>query len=154
MELSSLKEDAKLDEKLEGLLDQFEREVEPYDRLSGLSMFATPVGVVLSIFLPLAYLQFAAHVNPFVSITASGALYWIIGGIMATIGLTKLPIFYVDRKKHEISRTKYKPITGVCMCDLSQLRSQMTKMEKSKAVGERMRHAKLVKYYRQQIGWE
>jgi hypothetical protein len=154
MELSSLKEDAKLDEKLEGLLDQFEREVEPYDRLSGLSMFATPVGVVLSIFLPLAYLQFAAHVNPFVSITASSALYWIIGGIMATIGLTKLPIFYVDRKKHEISRTKYKPITGVCMCDLSQLRSQMTKMEKSKAVGERMRHAKLVKYYRQQIGWE
>jgi hypothetical protein len=154
MELSSLKEDAKLDEKLEGLLDQFEREVEPYDRLSGLSMFATPVGVVLSIFLPLAYLQFAAHVNPFVSIATSGALYWIIGGIVATIGLTKLPIFYVDRKKHEISRTKYKPITGVCMCDLSQLRSQMTKMEKSKAVGERMRHAKLVKYYRQQIGWE
>jgi hypothetical protein len=154
MELSSLKEDAKLDEKLEGLLDQFEREVEPYDRLSGLSMFATPVGVVLSIFLPLAYLAFAANVNPFVHIASSGALYWIVGGIVATIGLTKLPIFYVDRKKHEISRTKYKPITGVCMCDLSQLRSQMTKMEKSRAVGERMRHAKLVKYYREQIGWE
>jgi hypothetical protein len=30
----------------------------------------------------------------------------------------------------------------------------MKKMEKSKATGERMVHAKLVKYYRQQIGWE
>jgi hypothetical protein len=40
------------------------------------------------------------------------------------------------------------------MCDLSQLSSHMKKMEKAKATGERMRHAKLVKYYKQQIGWE
>ncbi len=154
MEESFLQEETKLDEKLLGLLDHFEREVEPYDRLSGLSMFTTPAGVILSIFLPLAYLQFTTHASPFVAIASSGALYWIVGGILATIGLTKLPIFYVDRKKHEISRTKYKPITGVCMCDLSQLRSHMTKMEKSRAIGERMRHAKLVKYYKQQIGWQ
>jgi hypothetical protein len=117
-------------------------------------MFATPAGVIMSIFLPLAYLQFAMHVNPFVAIASTGTLYWIVGGILSTIGLTKLPIFYVDHKKHEISRIKYKPITGVCMCDLSQLRSHMIKLEKSRAVGERMRHAKLVKYYKQQMGWK
>lgn len=152
--LHDLQEETKLDEKLEKLLDEFEREVEPYDRFSSLSMFATPVGVVLSIFLPLAYLHFVAQVDPFATIASSNALYWIVGGILATIGLTKLPIFYVDRKKHEISRTKYKPVTGVCMCDLSQLRSHMRKMEKARAVGERMRHAKLVRYYKQQIGWK
>jgi hypothetical protein len=121
MELSSLQEETKLDDKLEKLLNQFEREVEPYDRFSAFSMFSTPVGIVLSIFLPLAYLQFVGGVNPFASM---------------------------------ISRTKYKPIAGVCMCDLSQLRSHMKKMEKAKATGERMMHAKLVKYYKQQIGWE
>jgi hypothetical protein len=152
MEISALQEETKLNDKLEKLLDEFEREVEPLDRFSGLSMFGTPVGIVLSIFLPLAYLQFVVGVDPFTSI--STVLYWIVGGIIATIGLTKLPIFYVDRKKHEISRTKYKPIAGVCMCDLSQLRGHMRRMEKAKVTGERMRHAKLVKYYRQQIGWE
>ena len=151
MELSALQEETKLNDKLEKLLDQFEREVEPLDRFSGLSMFATPAGIVMSIFLPLAYLQ-VAGVDPFANI--GSALYWIVGGIVATIGLTKLPLFYVDRKKHEISRTKYRPVAGVCMCDLSQLRGHMRKMEKSKVIGERMRHAKLVKYYKEQIGWE
>lgn len=117
-------------------------------------MFSTPVGIVLSIFLPLAYLQFVAGVNPFASMVSTGIIYWMVGGILATVGLTKLPILYADHKKHEISRTKYKPIAGVCMCDLSQLRSHMKKMEKAKATGERMMHAKLVKYYKQQIGWE
>jgi hypothetical protein len=155
MELSSLQEEeTKLDDKLEKLLNQFEREVEPYDRFSAFSMFSTPVGIVLSIFLPLAYLQFVAGVNPFASMVSTGIIYWMVGGILATVGLTKLPIFYADHKKHEISRTKYKPIAGVCMCDLSQLRSHMKKMEKAKATGERMVHAKLVKYYKQQIGWE
>jgi hypothetical protein len=154
MELSSLREEAKLNDKLEKLLNQFEREVEPYDRFSALSMFSTPIGIVLSIFLPLAYLQFVAGANPFVSMVSTGTIYWIVGGILATVGLTKLPIIYSDHKKHEISRTKYKPIAGVCMCDLSQLRSHMKKMEKAKVTGERMKHAKLVKYYKQQIGWE
>jgi hypothetical protein len=154
MELSSLQEETKLNDKLEKLLNQFEREVEPYDRFSAFSMFATPIGIVLSIFLPLAFLQFVAEVNPFASMVSTGIIYWIVGGMLATVGSTKLPIFYADHKKHEISRTKYKPIAGVCMCDLSQLRSHMKKMEKAQATGERMMHAKLVKYYRQQIGWE
>ena len=154
MELSSLREEAKLNDKLEKLLNQFEREVEPYDSFSALSMFSTPIGIVLSIFLPLAYLQFVAGANPFVSMVSTGTIYWIVGGILATVGLTKLPIIYADHKKHEISKTKYKPIAGVCMCDLSQLRSHMKKMEKAKVTGERMKHAKLVKYYKQQIGWE
>lgn len=152
MEVSAIQEETKLNGKLEKLLDQFEREVEPLDRFSGFLMFATPVGIILSIFLPLAYLQFVGGVDAFASIGT--ALYWTVGGIVATIGLTKLPIFYVDHRKHEISRTKYKPIAGVCMCDLSQLRGHMRKMEKARMTGERMRHAKLVKYYKEEIGWE
>ena len=154
MELSSLQEETKLDDKLEKLLNQFEREVEPYDRFSAFSMFATPIGIVLSIFLPLAYLQFVVGVNPFAWMVPTGIIYWIVGGMLATTGLTKLPIFYADHKKHEISKTKYKPVAGVCMCDLSQLRSHMKKMEEAQATGERIMHARLVKYYRQQIGWE
>ena len=154
MELSSLPGETKLNDKLEKLLNQFEREVEPYDRFSAFSMFFTPVGIILSIFLSVVYLQFVAGVNPFVSMVSTGIIYWMVGGIVATVVLTKLPIIYADHKKHEISRTKYKPIAGVCMCDLSQLRSHMKKMEKAKVTGERMKHAKLVKYYKQQIGWE
>jgi hypothetical protein len=146
--MESLVTENKLDAKVEGLLDQFEREVEPYDRWAGISMLVTPVGVVISIFVPLL-LNFSGSFA-----ISESVLYWIVGGIVATIGLTKLPLLYVDHKKHEISRVKYKPITGVCMCDLSQLRSHMRKMEKAKATGERMMHAKLVKYYKQQIGWE
>jgi hypothetical protein len=123
-------------------------EVEPYDRWAGISMLATPVGVVISIFVPLL-LNFSGSFA-----ISESVLYWIVGGIVATIGLTKLPLLYADHKKHEISRVKYKPITGVCMCDLSQLRSHMRKMEKAKVTGERMMHAKLVRYYKQQIGWE
>jgi len=139
----------KLDKRLDGLLDQFEREVEPYDRWAGISMFATPVGVVISIFMPLI-LQLS---EPSLAISES-VVYWIVGGILTTIGLTKLPILYVDHKKHEISRVKYRPIAGVCMCDLSQLRSHMRKMDKASTTGGRIRHTKLVNYYKHQIGWE
>jgi len=139
----------KLDKRLDGLLDQFEREVEPYDRWAGISMFATPVGVVISIFMPLI-MQLS---EPSLAISES-IVYWIVGGILATIGLTKLPILYIDHKKHEISRVKYRPIAGVCMCDLSQLRSHMRKMDKASTTGGRIRHTKLVNYYKHQIGWE
>jgi hypothetical protein len=139
----------KLDEKLESLLNQFEHEVEPYDRWQGISMFATPAGVVISIFVPLM-LHFS-----WPSLEISGSvLYWIVGGILATLGATKIPIWYVDRKKHEISRVKYRPVAGVCMCDLSNLRAHMRKADKASNTGERIRHTKLVKYYRHQIGWE
>ncbi len=146
--MESLVTENKLDERLDGLLDQFEREVEPYDRWAGISMFATPVGVVISIFGPLML-----HFSGTFAISES-VLYWIVGGILTTIGLTKLPLLYVDHKKHEISRVKYRPMAGVCMCDLSQLRSHMTKIEKARTTGERIRHTKLVNYYKHQIGWE
>lgn len=144
--METLVAENKLEGKLEHLLNEFEREVEPYDRLSGLSMFVTPAGVVISIFVPLMLSQF--------SVISGSVLYWIVGGILASVGLAKLPIFYVDHKKHEISRKKYRPLAGVCMCDLSQFRSQVTKMEKAKTTGERIRHAKLAGYYRRQMGWE
>ena len=136
----------KMDAKLENLLNQFEREVAPYDKLSGLSMFVTPAGVVISIFVPLLLSSF--------SVISESALYWIVGGILASVGLAKVPLFYIDHKKHEISRTKYKPIAGVCMCDLSQYKSQMTKVENSKTMGERIRHMKLANYYKSQMGWK
>jgi hypothetical protein len=138
----------KLDSRLDGLLDQYEREVEPYDRWAGISMFGTPVGVIISIFVPLLL-----HFSESFAISES-VLYWIVGGILATIGLTKLPLLYVDHKKHEISRVKYRPMAGVCMCDLSQLRSHMRKIDKASTTGERIRHTKLVNYYKHQIGWE
>jgi hypothetical protein len=147
--METLVTENKLDKRLDGLLDQFEREVEPYDRWAGISMFATPVGVVISIFMPLM-LQLS---EPSIAISES-VVYWIVGGILATIGLTKLPILYIDHKKHEISRVKYRPIAGVCMCDLSQLRSHMRKMDKASTTGGRIRHTKLVNYYKHQIGWE
>ncbi|HEX2013798.1 MAG TPA: hypothetical protein VLA68_01095 [Nitrososphaera sp.] len=144
--METLVAENKLDSKLENLLDRFEREVAPYDRFSGLAMFATPAGVIISIFVPLMLSQMSA--------ISGSVLYWIVGGILATVGLTKLPLFYVDHKKHEISRTKYKPIAGVCMCDLSQYRSHLTRIEKSRTTGERIRHAKLANYYKSQMGWK
>ena len=154
MEPSLEEQDEKFDRRLQGLLDQFEREVEPYDRLSALSMIATPIGVIISIFLPLLSIQYLSQSNPYTSIASSSTIYYTVVGILITICVTKLPLFYVDHKKHEISRIKYKPIAGVCMCDLSQLRAHMNRMEKSKTMGERMRHAKLVNYYRHEIGWK
>ncbi len=146
--MESLVTENKLDTRLDGLLDQFESEVEPYDRWAGISMFATPVGVVISIFVPLLL-----HFSGSFAISQS-VLYWIVGGILATIGLTKLPLLYVDHKKHEISRVKYRPMAGVCMCDLSQLRSHMRKMDQASTTGERIRPTKLANYYKHQIGWE
>jgi hypothetical protein len=146
--MESLVTENKLDARLDGLLDQYEREVEPYDRWAGISMFATPVGVIISIFVPLLL-----HFSGSFAISES-VLYWIVGGILATIGVTKLPLLYVDHKKHEISRAKYRPMAGVCMCDLSQLRSHMRKIDKASTTGERIRHTKLVNYYKHQIGWE
>lgn len=146
--MESLVRENKLDARLDGLLDQYEREVEPYDRWAGISMFGTPVGVIISIFVPLLL-----HFSESFAISES-VLYWIVSGILATIGLTKLPLLYVDHKKHEISRVKYRPMAGVCMCDLSQLRSHMRKIDKASTTGEKIRHTKLVNYYKHQIGWE
>ena len=140
MQLSSLEQEIKLDEKLEKLIDQFEQEVEPYDRWSRIAVIATSAGVVASIVLPMLLLQ-----SPI-------SLYATVAGIAASIGLTKLPILYADHKKHQISREKYKPVTGVCMCDLYQYRTHLRKMENSSDTGERIRHSKLASYYRHQMG--
>jgi Na+/melibiose symporter-like transporter len=149
-----IENDNKLNKRLEALLDQFESEIKSYDKWSSISMIATPVGIIISIFLPTIFIQYMSQGSLYVSISSSPIIYWIISGILATVAITKLPLFYIDYKKHEISRTKYKPIAGVCMCDLSQLRSHMIRMEKSKTTGERIRHARLINYYKHQIGWQ
>ena len=146
-----IENDNKLNKRLESLLDQFESEIKSYDKWSSISMIATPVGIIISIFLPTIFIQYMSQGSLYVSISSGPIIYWIISGILATVAITKLPLFYIDYKKHEISRTKYKPIAGVCMCDLSQLRSHMIRMEKAKTTGERIRHARLINYYKHQI---
>ena len=147
-----VEKDNKLNKRLEALLDQFESEVKSYDKWSGISMVATPVGIIISIFFPMLLIHYASQGSIlYISLGSGSILYWIIGGILATVAITKLPLFYIDYKKHKISRTKYKPVTGVCMCDLSQLRSHMIRMEKSKTTGERIRHVRLINYYKHQI---
>jgi hypothetical protein len=147
-----IENDNKLNKRLEALLDQFESEVKPYDKWSGMSMVATPVGIIISIFFPMLLIQYASQGSLlYVSVSSGQILYWIISGIVATVAITKLPLFYVDYKKHKISRTKYRPITGICMCDLSQLRFHMIRVEKSKTTGERIRHTRLINYYKHQI---
>lgn len=39
------------------------------------------------------------------------------------------------------------------MCDLSQLRSHLSKMEKTYFPAERLKHKRLVDYYREHVGW-
>jgi Na+/melibiose symporter-like transporter len=142
----------KLDKRLNDLLNQFEQEVKPYDRLSTISIVITPFGLLLSIFIPILIIKVLSQSNPFVAIVSGSSLSWIIGSIIATLCLTKLLLFYVDYKKHEISRIKYRPIAGICMCDLSHLRSHIYRMENAKTTGERLRQTTLVNYYKYQIG--
>src|SRR6476469_11239901 len=144
----------KLDKRLNDLLNQYEQEVKPYDRLSAISIVITPLGIVLSIFIPLLIIKVLSQSNPFVAIVSGSSLSWIIGSMIATLCLTKLLLFYVDYKKHEISRIKYRPIAGICMCDLSHLRSHIYRMESAKTTGERLRQTKLVNYYKYQIGFQ
>ena len=144
----------KLDARLEHLLDLFEKEVAPYDKMSALFLLLTPIGVILSILVPLPVISYSLHVNPFGALVSGGILFLIVGSVLSVLALTKLGILFLDHRKHEISRTKYKPISGVCMCDLSQLRSHLRRMEKAKTVAERLRHSQLADYYQYQIGWK
>lgn len=151
--MKPLQLESKLGSKMEMLLDRFEKEVEPYDRLSSILALLTPVGVILSIMVPIPFISHSSQANVFSIVISEGILIWIVGPIIAVTGLTKVGILLIDHKKHVISRTKYKPLTGVCMCDLSQLRSHLARMEKAKTVGEQLRHRKLANYYKQKIGW-
>jgi hypothetical protein len=144
----------KIDSRLETLLDRFEKEVEPYDRLLSILVLLTPVGVILSILIPIPIISYSSHGNVFSVLVSEGILIWIVGAIFAVTVITKVGMLLVDHRKHVISRSKYKPLTGVCMCDLSQLRSHLRRIEKAKTVGERLRHIKLANYYQEQIGWK
>jgi hypothetical protein len=132
--------EVKLDNKLERLIDQFEREVAPYDRWSRIAAISSSAAVVTSIVLSMLLLP------------SDYTLYAAAGGILASIVLTKLPILYVDHKKHEISTHKYKPVTGVCMCDLYQYRTHLRRMEMATTTADRIRHNKLANYYKHQMG--
>ena len=138
-QLTSSKE-VKLDKRLEMLIDQFEREVAPYDRWSRIAAVSSSAAVVTSIVLSMLLLP------------SDYTLYAAVGGILASIVLTKLPILYADHKKHEISTHKYKPVTGVCMCDLYQYRTHLRRMEMATTTADRIRHNKLANYYKHQMG--
>jgi hypothetical protein len=150
--ISIEEEKAKLDEKYQKLIDQFEQETARYDRLSRVSAVATFGGVIASILTPLLYFQ-SIGVNPYHAFASGPALYYAIGGVIASKVAPKLAIMYANHKKHEVSRVKYKPVTGVCMCDLYQYRTHLNRMDRAGAPGERMRHAKLANYYKHKMGW-
>jgi len=142
-----------LDVKLEHLLDRFEKEVAPYDKMSALGLILTPIAIVSTIVFGWILAPPLPNDAILSSIVSGERLYWIIGTVLAIFAVTKLPILYSDRKKHEISNTKYKPLTGgKCMCDLSQLRYHMRRLDKSQHEGERIKHARMVTYYKQRLG--
>ena len=142
----------KLDDKLECLLDRFEREVAPYDKFSAIGLIVTPIAVVATIVFGWILAPSLPQDAVLRSIITGERVYWIIGSILAIFAATKLPILYADRKKHQISNNKYKPLSGgKCMCDLSQLRYHVRRLDKSKHEGERIKHARMVTYYKQKL---
>jgi hypothetical protein len=150
--LSIPEEKTQLEEKYEKLIDQFEQETAQYDRMSKIAAIATFGGVLASILVPLLYLMAVAE-DPYVAFVSGPLLYLVIGGVLASKISPKLMIMYANHKRHEVSRLKYRPVTGVCMCDLYQYRTHLRKMDKADTPGERMRHAKLASYYKRQMGW-
>lgn len=140
-----------LNKRHNNLLDMFERDVAPCDKISELSMVMTPVGIISSILVPLLLYRLLVHGNPYTAITVFPYFYLVVGGILTTLLLTRSAIVYADHKKHQISRTIYRPITGFCMCDLSMLRSHTKKVEGVRTIGERIRYVKLVNYYTDKI---
>jgi hypothetical protein len=140
-----------LNERHTNLLDMFERDVAPCDKISELSMVMTPVGIMSSILVPLLLYGLLVHGNPYTAITVFPYFYLVVGGILTTVLLTRSAIVYADHEKHKISRKIYRPITGFCMCDLSMLRSHTKKVERARTMGERIRYVKLVNYYTEKI---
>lgn len=150
--LSIEQEKARLDERYQKLIDQFEQETALYDRISRVSALATFGGVIASMLTPLLYFS-AIGINPYQAFASGPVLYLAIGGIVASKLVPKLMIMYANHKKHEVSRVKYRPVTGVCMCDLYQFRTHLNKIYKTDSPAESMRHAKLANYYKHQMGW-
>ena len=82
----------KLDSRLEMLLNLFEKEVKPYDRLSSIFFLLTPVGVIFSTLSPIPIMLYIFHINPFAAMVSGGIIFWIISGIVATLVMTRVPI--------------------------------------------------------------
>lgn len=142
----------KLEENLEHLLDSFEKEVKPYDKLASLGLIVTPIAVVLTIVFGWLLAPSLPQDAVLRSFVATDRIYWVIGGILAIVAGTKLPILFAEHKKHQISKMKYKPLSGGrCMCDLSQLRYHMERLEKASHEGERIRHMRFINYYKQRL---
>lgn len=150
MMLPSMQENILTDKHIK-LLDRFEKDVAIYDRLAEFSVVMSSIGIICSILIPLTTYSFLIRGNPYDGITVSPYIYFVITGIVVTVLLTRLVIIYADRKKHKISETEYRPVTGFCMCDFSMLRSHTKRLERAKTMGERLRHAKLVNYYTELI---
>ncbi|MFN4336520.1 MAG: hypothetical protein ACK4FV_02925 [Candidatus Nitrosocaldus sp.] len=132
----------RMEPRLEELLSKFEHDAEPYDRLAVYSLLLIPIGAVLIALMLLL-------TGP---ITIGWKVYLAIASIMALPFASYAISLYADRKKHEISNSKYKPVTGICMCDLSQLRYHMIRFEKSDNYAEKARHARMMEYYAERIG--
>ncbi len=148
--LPSMQENILTDKHIK-LLERFERDVAIYDRIAEFSVIMSSIGILCSILIPLTTYSILIRGNPYDGITVFPYIYFVIAGIVVTVLLTRLAILYTDRKKHQISETEYRPVTGFCMCDFSMLRSHTKKLERAKTMGERLRHAKLVNYYTEQI---
>ncbi len=131
-----------MDPRLESLLEMFEYETEPYDKLAAYALLLIPIGAVMVALMLLLS-------GP---IVAGPKLYSAIVLVMCLPFITYAISLYSDKKKHEISNTRYKPITGICMCDLSQLRYHIIRFEKSDSYAEKARHARMIEYYENKIG--
>jgi hypothetical protein len=140
--LSETRNSVRMDPRLEYLLERFEHEAEPYDKLAAYALLLIPVGAVMIALMLLLS-------GP---IVAGLKLYSAIAMVMGLPFIAYAISLYADKKKHEISNTRYKPITGICMCDLSQLRYHIIRFEKSDNYAEKARHARMIEYYKSKIG--
>ncbi len=142
----------KLDQNLDHLLNRFEEEVRAYDKLSALGLIVTPIAIVLTVVFGWLLAPSLPHDTVLRSFVASERMYWVIGGILTTVAATKLPILYAEHMKHQISNRKYKPLSGgKCMCDRSQLRYHMRRVDKSAHEGKRIKHMRMINYYKQRL---
>ena len=64
-------------------------------RLSLIFFLLTPVGVILSTLSPVPIMLYVFHTNPFTAMVSGGFLFWIIGGIVATLVVTRLRYFFL-----------------------------------------------------------
>jgi len=63
--------------------------------MSSLFLLLTTVGVILSTLTPVPIMLYVFHVNPFAALVSGGILFWIIGGIVATLVVTRVAILFL-----------------------------------------------------------